>query len=50
MPRRAVPCYALQVGFGEDVSLLLSDKSTGIWTAFEAVGRHVAYFVDNVPM
>ncbi len=40
----------LQVGFGEEVNLLLSDKATGLWTAFEAVGRHVAYYVDNVPM
>jgi hypothetical protein len=39
-----------QVGFGEDVNLLLSDRSVGLWTAFEGVGRHVAFFMDNVPL
>jgi hypothetical protein len=47
----AVLCAVLcQVGFGEEVNLLQGDKAAGLWTAFEAVGRHVAYYVDNVPM
>jgi hypothetical protein len=43
-------CGVLQVGFGEEVNLLLSDRSTGLWSAFEGIGRHVAFFIDNVPM
>lgn len=39
-----------KVGFGEEVNLLLSDRSTGLWSAFEGIGRHVAFFIDNVPI
>jgi hypothetical protein len=46
----AVLWCCCQVGFGEDVDLLLSNRSAGLWTAFEGVGRHVAYYIDNVPM
>jgi hypothetical protein len=38
------------VGFGEDVDFLHSDRSAGLFRAFEAIGRHVAFFIDNVPM
>ncbi len=41
----------MQVGFGERVNLLLGDGPRNpLWTAFEALGLHVAFYLDNVPL
>jgi hypothetical protein len=34
-----------QVGFGEDIQLLSSGPSAPLWQSFEALGRHVAWFL-----
>lgn len=41
----------VQVGFGERVNLLLGDgPHNPLWTSFEALGLHVAFYLDNVPL
>lgn len=41
----------VQVGFGERVNLLLGDGPRNpLWTSFEALGLHVAFYLDNVPL
>lgn len=45
------PRASLQVGFGERVRLLGGDGIRHpLWVSFEALGRHVAFFLDNVPL
>ncbi|WIA29722.1 hypothetical protein OEZ86_012202 [Tetradesmus obliquus] len=39
-----------KVGFGEDIDFLSAGRSGPLWTAFEGLGRHVAWFLDNVPL
>lgn len=40
-----------QVGFGEDVRMVNADiASARMFTSFEAIGRHVAWFLDNPPL
>ncbi|KAF8073217.1 Cyp4v2 [Scenedesmus sp. PABB004] len=38
-----------KVGFGEDVDFLTAGRSGKLWSAFEGLGRHVAWFLDNIP-
>eukprot|EP00879_Flechtneria_rotunda_P002371 GHRR01002566.1.p1 GENE.GHRR01002566.1~~GHRR01002566.1.p1 ORF type:complete len:637 (+),score=222.18 GHRR01002566.1:182-2092(+) len=38
-----------KVGFGEDIDFLTAGRRGTLWAAFEGLGRHVAWFIDNVP-
>jgi hypothetical protein len=40
----------LQVGFGEQVNFLTAGRQGSLWAAFEALGIHVSWFIDNVPL
>jgi hypothetical protein len=37
----------LQVGFGEDIDFLSGGRSGPLWSAFEGLGRHVAWFLGE---
>lgn len=39
------------MGFGERIDLLGGGgTSHPLWTSFEGLGRHVAFYLDNVPL
>jgi hypothetical protein len=39
---------ALQVGFGADVDLVSVGPTAPMFAAFEELGKHVAFYLDNV--
>eukprot|EP00775_Hariotina_reticulata_P011446 gene11446-11592_t len=39
-----------QVGFGEQVDFLTAGRQGSLWSTFESLGRHVSWFIDNVPL
>jgi hypothetical protein len=48
LTQTANSCCSLQVGFGEDIDFLSGGRSGPLWSAFEGLGRHVAWFLGEL--